>query len=548
MVDIVGAEVIAENFGWRHAGRKDPAIADVSFRIAPGEKVMLLGTSGAGKSTLLAGIAGVLGDSEEGESTGRIAIDGEAPQNCRGRVGMVLQDPDSQVIAARVGDDIIFGCENLGVEPAEMWRRARAAVHTVGLDAIDSDIEAVLNRPTERLSGGQKQRLALAGVLAMQPGVIVLDEPTANLDPEATLEVRDAVIAAAESTGATLVVVEHRVGTWAKYMDRAIVLGRAETPSVMRERGGTAAGSAGGAGGAALSPTSHVIADGPIDQILIDHGERLATAGMWVPGVPLELEALRSGASGSDGVASNQNDLLSTRNLDIGWRTNEPVQQGLNVRLPRGSTVLTGDNGAGKSTLALTVAGLLRPLGGDVDASGLVQTEAPGLGGVRSASDGRGKRIRRGGRSQSAQPYAWKSKQLVRRIGFVFQSPEHQFAARTVREELLLGPATVGMDSAEAEQRADELLEQLRFTRLARANPYTLSGGEKRRLSVAAMLATRPRLLILDEPTFGQDRATFHNLVRMFQQLVAEEYSLLSISHDRDFCHLMGMHEWRLQA
>ena len=110
-----------------------------------------------------------------------------------------------------------------------MWRRAREAVHTVGLDSIDSDIEAVLARPTERLSGGQKQRLALAGVLAMQPGVIVLDEPTANLDPEATVEVRNAVIAAAENTGATLIVVEHRVGTWVEHMDRAIVLGTSES-------------------------------------------------------------------------------------------------------------------------------------------------------------------------------------------------------------------------------------------------------------------------------------------------------------------------------
>lgn len=497
----MGAEVIAENFGWRHAGRKDPAIAGVSFRIARGEKVMLLGTSGAGKSTMLAGIAGVLGDSEEGEASGRITIDGDAPQNCRGRVGMVLQDPDSQVIAARVGDDIIFGCENLGVEPAEMWRRAREAVHTVGLDSIDSDIEAVLARPTERLSGGQKQRLALAGVLAMQPGVIVLDEPTANLDPEATVEVRNAVIAAAENTGATLIVVEHRVGTWVEHMDRAIVLGTSESSG----------------------PTSHVIADGPIADVLERYGEELAVAGMWVPGVPLELQAL-------GGVASNQKELVETCHLGIGWKSGQPVQRDLNLRLPEGSTVLTGDNGAGKSTLALTVAGLLRPLGGQVDASGVVEAES--------------------GRSRgwNPHPHTWRSKQLVRRIGYVFQSPEHQFAARTVREELLLGPATVGMDAKEAEQRADELLAQLRLTRLAKANPYTLSGGEKRRLSVAAMLATRPRLLILDEPTFGQDRATFHTLVRLLQELVAQDYSLLSISHDHDFCRLMGTHEWRLHA
>ena len=522
---MTGAEIVAHNFGWRHAGRKVPAIAGVNFHIAPGEKVMLLGTSGAGKSTLLAGIAGVLGDSEEGESTGRIMIDGEAPHMCRGRVGMVLQDPDSQVIAARVGDDVIFGCENLGVDRAEMWRRAREAIHTVGLDTIDRNIEAVLNRSTSRLSGGQKQRLALAGVLAMRPGVIVLDEPTANLDPQATLEVRDAVIAAAEKTGATLVVVEHRVGTWVDHMDRAIVLGL----------DGGAEESAGGS----HSATSHVIADGPIGEVLDHYGDQLAQVGMWVPGVPLELEPLSREASMEEEI---QEELLTTRDLEVGWKPNHPVQRGLNMQLQAGSTVLTGDNGAGKTTLALTVAGLLKPLDGEVDASGLVRkSDAAMPGGSGSET------LRKSTRPRN-QPYMWRSKQLVCRIGFVFQSPEHQFAARTVREELLLGPAIAGMDSAEAETRADFLLEQLRLTRLAKANPYTLSGGEKRRLSVAAMLATRPRLLILDEPTFGQDRATFHTLVRLLQELVEQDYSLLSISHDRDFCHLMGAREWRLHA
>lgn len=522
---MTGAEIVAHNFGWRHAGRKDPAIAGVNFRIAPGEKVMLLGTSGAGKSTLLAGIAGVLGDSEEGESTGRIMIDGEASHTCRGRVGMVLQDPDSQVIAARVGDDVIFGCENLGIERAEMWRRAREVIHTVGLDTIDRDIEAVLNRSTSRLSGGQKQRLALAGVLAMRPGVIVLDEPTANLDPQATLEVRDAVIAAAEKTGATLVVVEHRVGTWVDHMDRAIVLG------LDADAEESAAGS--------RSSASHVIANGPIGEVLDHHGDQLAQVGMWVPGVPLELHPLGCEASMEE---ERQEELLTTRDLEVGWKPNHPVQRGLNMRLQTGSTVLTGDNGAGKTTLALTVAGLLKPLAGEVDASGLVRKSEAGM---RESSGGKALRKRTRPRHQ---PYMWRSKQLVRRIGFVFQSPEHQFAARTVREELLLGPAITGMDSVEAETRADFLLKQLRLTRLAKANPYTLSGGEKRRLSVAAMLATRPRLLILDEPTFGQDRATFHTLVRLLQELVEQDYSLLSISHDRDFCQLMGNHEWRLHA
>ena len=205
------------------------------------------------------------------------------------------------------------------------------------------------------------------------------------------------------------------------------------------------------------------------------------------------------------------------------------MQRDLNLRLPEGSTVLTGDNGAGKSTLALTVAGLLRPLGGQVDASGVVEAESGrSRGGIRIPT--------RGGQAAGAADRI--------RISITGAPICRSDGTRGTPS----GPATVGMDAEEAEQRADELLAQLRLTRLAKANPYTLSGGEKRRLSVAAMLATRPRLLILDEPTFGQDRATFHTLVRLLQELVAQDYSLLSISHDHDFCRLMGTHEWRLHA
>ncbi|MBQ3357795.1 MAG: ABC transporter ATP-binding protein, partial [Microbacterium sp.] len=198
------ATVEATAWGWRHASRLAWALQDVSFRIEPGERVLVLGASGAGKSTLLQGLAGVLGGDEEGEAQGSLLVDGIPAASTRGRTGLVLQDPDSQVILARVGDDVAFGCENLGIPRAEIWPRVTQALDAVGLDVP-------LDRPTKALSGGQKQRLALAGILAMRPGLVLLDEPTANLDPAGVVEVRDAVERMLQAHPATLIVVEHRL-------------------------------------------------------------------------------------------------------------------------------------------------------------------------------------------------------------------------------------------------------------------------------------------------------------------------------------------------
>lgn len=244
------AAVEIRGWGWRHASRIAWALHDVSARIEPGERVLLLGASGAGKSTLLHGLAGVLGGDEEGESVGELLIDGMPAARTRGRAGLVLQDPDSQVILARVGDDVAFGCENLGVPRDEIWPRVEAALDAVGLDVP-------LDRPTKALSGGQKQRLALAGALAMRPGLLLLDEPTANLDPRGVAEVRDAVERMLQVQPATLVVVEHRIDAWLPLIDRVIVLGE---------------------GG--------VIADGSPDRVLREQGEWLAEAGVWVLASP----------------------------------------------------------------------------------------------------------------------------------------------------------------------------------------------------------------------------------------------------------------------
>ncbi len=408
-----------------------------------GERVLLLGASGSGKSTLLRGIAGLLAP-DEGESEGTLVV----PP--RGAAGLVLQDPDSQVILSRVGDDVAFGCENLGVPRDEIWQRVRWALDAVGLDTG-------LDHPTADLSGGQRQRLAIAGALAMRPDVLLLDEPTANLDPAGVAEVRDAVAHVLELTGASLVVVEHRVATWLPLVDRVIV----------------------------LAPDG-VIADGAPAEVLERQGAALAARGIWVPSFPPPLP-VRHRTSGAE--------VLSTSGLVVG--RDAPVQS-VDVTLREGELLaLTGPNGVGKSTLGLTLGGLLPPLQGTVTALG------------------------------RADPHRWRARELLGRIGSVFQDPEHQFLTGTVRDEVAFGPKAIGRPAD-----VDALLERLDLAKLARANPYTLSGGEQRRLSVATALATPPRILILDEPTFGQDSVTWAELVAIIAGLVDEGIGVVASTHD----------------
>ena len=482
-----GARVCARGWGWRHAGRKNAALSGVDLDIAPGERVLVLGPSGSGKSTLMGGLAGLLGGAEEGEATGTLTVDGVAPADARGRVGLLMQDPEAQVVLARVGDDVAFGMENLGIPREAIWPRVEESLSAVGLDVP-------LHHSTTELSGGQKQRLALASILAMGPGLLLLDEPTANLDPSGVAEVRAAVEAVVERTGATMVVVEHRVDVWASLVDRVIVVA-----------------------------DGRIAADGPLREVLDQQGDALRERGMWLPGDDVAAEvrpapevapASSEGAEEEEG-ARGATPIARVTDLSIGYDQDAPVRSGIDLTIERGvSTCIVGANGAGKSTFALTLAGLLPPISGTVE----VET-----------SDG-----------TRGDPHDWSSKQLLGRMSMVFQEPEYQFLASTVAEELAIGPRAVGMSEEEIAPLVEEHMEALGLTTLARANPMTLSGGEKRRLSVATALISAPELLILDEPTFGQDRGTWLGLVRLLRAALARGVTLVSITHDPAFVAAMG--------
>ncbi|AEV82325.1 ABC transporter ATP-binding protein [Actinoplanes sp. SE50] len=450
------SEVQLRGFGWRHAGRRAWAVRGLDLHIRHGERVLLLGPSGAGKSTLLAALAGLLPE-DSGEAAGGIEIDGLEPPKARDRVGILFQDPQTQLVMARSGDDVAFGLENRGVPAGEIWPRVTETLDRVGF-------RYPLDRSTAALSGGEAQRLALAGVLALRPGLLLLDEPTANLDPAGAALIRDA-IAQAVGPDTTLIIVEHRVADALPLVDRVVVI----------EAGGG------------------VRADGTPEAIFAAYGDELAEQGVWVPGHAVESRIA---------PVTVPSDLVRAEQTGVPGRL--PA-----VRLTAGAgevLAVTGPNGAGKSTLALLLGGLL----------------APGTGRVSAFGDRK-------------PPHRWRARTLTQRIGSVFQNPEHQFVTTRVADELSLGPRRLGRGAAEIRATVDELLHRLRLERLAEANPYTLSGGEARRLSVATALATAPRLLVLDEPTFGQDRRTWTELVTLLGELRDEGHGVVAVTHDEEF-------------
>lgn len=473
------ADVRLSDWGWRHAGRSEHALRGVDLRIDAGERVLLLGASGAGKSTLLHALAGLTGPDGaiSGDQEGTLLVDGRPADRGRGLAGLVSQDPDSQLVMARAGDDVAFGPENLGVDPDRIWPRVAHALDAVGFPYGH-------RHSTGALSGGEKQRLVMAGVLAMRPRLLLLDEPTANLDPEGAALVRGVLQRLSAETEATLVLVEHRVAEVVDLVDRVVV----------------------------LEPGGGVVADGPPAQVFDRHGGELAERGVWVPG--REPEPSVAPAPGGIPVLAAEGVTARTpAELGVRGHGRKTVLEGVHLEARSGTaTALVGANGSGKSTLLTLLAGLDRPHRGAVVPRGpLAEADRRPLS-------------------------RWSARRLARHVGTVFQHAEDQFVTASVREELRLGPRGRGLSPARVEAGVDELLQRLRLEHLADVHPYTLSGGEKRRLSVATALgsgpANAPHVLALDEPTFGQDTRTWSELVELLAALRTGGSAVLMATHD----------------
>lgn len=540
------AQLRFENWGYRHASRKAFAVRGLNLTIEAGQRVLLLGASGIGKSTILEGAAGLIGsdiilksdsndknsnssshnvlveDEDGGVSEGAVFVDDVPVHKARGRVGLVLQDPESQAIFQRLGDNVAFGPENMNVPRKEIWNIVDESLKEVGLDGLQ------LHRSTAHLSGGQMQRLALAGALAMKPSVLLLDEPTANLDPDGVEQIVSAVGKVLDDTHATMVLVEHHAQPWIDLIDRVIVLGLENSSNSGNSKNGEDSEDSKNFVhdddiARDESAKTVIVADGTPDEVFNRKDLDFENLGIWLPDKYSDSKNRNigrihvEGEPDCDPSVGDGKVVLSTKNLAIS-HTDTPIAKNINLEFNSGQiTALVGANGAGKSTLSLTLAGLIPSIEGEVVASEDLCKDL-----------------------DSSDPIKWKSTELAKRISYVFQNPEHQFACGTVLEEVMLGPIRTGISEEDARTKAQELLERFRLGRYANANPYTLSGGEKRRLTVAASLAAAPRVLILDEPTFGQDRKTWMQIIKLIASLRADGVSVIVVTHDKELVDALG--------
>lgn len=455
--------------------RTEPVLRDVSLRLTPGEQVIIFAPSGAGKSTLLRALTGVIPHSVVASLGGTVEIFGrntahtEVVELSR-HISVLSQDPGSALSLPDVEQELALPLENRGIDPLEISGKIDATLDAVGVSGLRM-------RKTAQLSGGEAQRIALAACLIAEQTILLLDEPTSMLDAQGITSVREAIASAVATYRPAVVLVEHRVDEFAgsggldNLPARAIVLG----------------------------DDGRILVDGPTRAVLHETARDLHLAGCWLPldaelhavfGVAggLESAQVREGLSAFAAAENPEPDAgygdvaLSTAGLFVGRTGERALISNVDLEIRRGEIIaVLGPNGIGKSSLLLTLAGLL----------------APGAGEVHGA-----------------------------RPGVVFQNPEHQFVSHTVHSEIGYGLA------ASSAARVGAALAQHRLTHLAEQNPYRLSGGEKRRVSLAAMLVHDRASLLADEPTFGLDRRATIGTIDAFRTAARHGKAIVFSSHD----------------
>ncbi|MCW5876420.1 MAG: ABC transporter ATP-binding protein [Anaerolineales bacterium] len=484
----------------KYTGRKRPVLRELSLQVPKGQTLLILGPSGSGKSSLALTLNGLIPHSIGEVLGGAVRVAGADTQHTpvaqlAQRVGILFQDPDAQFATLTVEDEIVFGLENLCLDPAQMDARVEAALAQVGM-------AHARRRPVFALSGGEKQRIALAALLAMQPEVLVFDEPTAHLDSVGTQQVF-ALLAQLKARGEhTLILIEHKLDELMHLVDRVVV----------------------------LDMDGAVFADGPPRTLFDQHAVELQEMGVWMPqvcllaqqlrtaGLPLKAfpvtigeavkalgPALAAAPPAPAPVPSPVNPggaaVYSVRDLSFSYG-DMPALHNVSLDIQQGDFLaIVGPNGAGKSTLARHLIGLLTPPPGTV---------------LLNEQD----------------VHDLDARRLAQQVAYVFQNPEHQFVTERVDDEVAFGLRAAGMGEEQVAAQTARLLETFGLARYAPANPFTLSHGEKRRLSVAAMLAIGQETLILDEPTFGQDERNAAALMALLRALNAEGKTVVMITHD----------------
>ena len=488
-------------------GREGPAaLVDVSFEIQAGSFVLILGRSGSGKSTLALNLVGIYPDYFGGRNQGRmlLCVAERGLVNRRDlvvadrfkRVNMLFQNPEDQIVTLTVEEEVGFALENYLFEPAEIHRRIDRALDLVGLSGFRE-------RSMLQLSGGEKQRVALAAMLALQPSVLILDEPTSNLDPAGTADVLATIDRVRAHLGLTVLVIEHEVDAVFDRVDAVLlveeqrVAGPFTPRAFIEERGLYVRDELGLWIPQAAEVGLELRARGvDLGSVPLNGDELLAAVGARRPAVPLP-----AGSPGAPAGAVAGSAAIEVRDVHFSY-DDQPVLKGVTCSARRNELLaIVGQNGSGKSTLASLFNGIERPTSGSVLVDGIPTTE-----------------------------YAFAH--LARRVAHIFQVPEKQFVRNTVYDEIAHGLRALGLSEAEVDQRTVTLLQTVRLLDRRDASPYVLSHGQKRRLSVAAMVVGRPEVVVLDEPTFGQDYHQASNLMQLLRRLADDGAAVIFITHD----------------
>lgn len=454
-----------QELSFTYSGSASPALEKINLQIYPGQFLTVTGSSGCGKSTLALCLAGFIPHAYAGKMEGVVRIQGRNTGDypaggLSGMVGLVQQDPETQLCTLTVSDEVAFGPENLCMPPAEIRDRVSFALEVVG--ALD-----LKERQVHTLSGGEKQRVAIASVLAMTPALLILDEPTAYLDPACTKEVLQALTKLRQEHEISIIVMEHRLEKLLPISDRLLLMHQGKIISNSRPK--------------------------ECPKIAVAAGRRVVVTSA----LKQEKQDVFPSEKKEEKVP-----LLSVENLSAGYESRE-VLSGISFAAYPGETIaVMGDNGSGKTTLIHTLLGLLKPKAGTVYLAG------EDISGVKVTH-------------------------RARNMGITFQNPNHQIFERTVFKEAALPSFFLSKQPPrEIERKIDLLLEKFGLKQYIDKNPFTLSLGEKKRLTLVSVLTYSPRVLILDEPLVGQDRDRLDLLLAALQEHRTRGGLTLMVCHE----------------